>query len=149
MAVELLLEQEELKAENHFQLNKALIEIMQYDKLKSSKSFAQLRKSGSSFVAPAFVILAQKTNCCDTTVQIGFTASKKIGNAIKRALARRRLKAALNEINPQLLENLNSYQLNIIARHKALDVDFEKLVFYFSKTLKNIQKNSQNNAKKD
>lgn len=122
---------------------------MQYDKLKQSKSFAQLRKSGSSFASPAFIILVQPTTLCNQRVKIGFTASKKIGNAIKRATARRRLRAAINNIDTNTLEKLNSLELNIIARHKVLDVDFEKLTFYFSKTLKNITKNYQNNEKKD
>lgn len=122
---------------------------MQYEKLKSSTSFAQLRKKGSSYVAPAFVILVQQTNNQDKKLTIGFTASKKIGNAVKRALARRRLKAALNEISPELINLFNGYEFNIVARHKSLNVDFDKLVLYFNKTLNNIYKETSQNAKKD
>jgi len=121
---------------------------MQYDKLKSSTSFAQLRKNGGSFVAPAFVILTQQSDDTSQKVKVGFTASKKIGNAIKRATARRRLRAALREIPTETLDFFNGYEFNIIARHKVLTVDFEKLVFYFSKTLTKIIKDSQNNEKK-
>ncbi|HAG52793.1 MAG TPA: ribonuclease P protein component [Alphaproteobacteria bacterium] len=121
---------------------------MQYDKLKSSTSFAQLRKKGSSFVAPAFVVLTQQSDNSSQKVKVGFTASKKIGNAIKRATARRRLRAALHEIPTETLDFFNGYEFNIIARHKVLTVDFEKLVFYFSKTLTKIIKDSQNNEKK-
>lgn len=119
---------------------------MQYDKLKSDKSFAQLRRSGSSFVAPAFVILAKQTNN-DETLKIGFTASKKVGNAIKRALARRRLRAAINEMPTDLIEYFKGYEFNIVARHKVLTVEFEKLTFYFKKTLENIQKQIKNEKK--
>tara|TARA_Y100001960_G_scaffold267121_1_gene291210 strand:+ start:2871 stop:3239 length:369 start_codon:yes stop_codon:yes gene_type:complete len=121
---------------------------MQYDKLKSSTSFAQLRKKGSSYVAPAFVILVQESNNKDNRLTVGFTASKKIGNAIKRALARRRLRAALSQMPEDLLEKFHGYEFNIIARHKALNVDFEKLVLYFTKTLNNIDKETSKNAKK-
>lgn len=122
---------------------------MQYDKLKSDKSFAQLRRRGSSYVAPAFVILVQKTEKSEEKLKIGFTASKKVGNAIKRALARRRLRAALQEIPNNTLELFNGYEFNIIARHRCFDTDFKKLVFYFSKTLQNISKDIQKNEKKD
>lgn len=122
---------------------------MQYDKLKSSTSFAQLRRNGGSFVAPAFVILTQQSSNNSEKVKVGFTASKKIGNAIKRSTARRRLRAALQEIPPETLEQFNGYEFNIIARAKSLTIDFEKLVFYFSKTLNNIDKTAKKNEKKD
>ena len=121
---------------------------MQYDKLKSSTSFAQLRRKGSSYVAPAFVILVQK-NDTDSTLKVGFTASKKIGNAIKRATSRRRLRAALNDIPSSTLEKFNGYEFNVVSRYKSLDTDFEKLVFYFKKTLQTIEKEHLKNAKKD
>lgn len=122
---------------------------MQYDKLKSSTSFAQLRRRGSSYVAPAFVILVHKNNDEANKLKIGFTASKKIGNAIKRAKSRRRLRAALDEIPQTTLDNFDGCEFNIVSRVKSLDVDFEKLVFYFKKTLENIEKDYSKNAKKD
>lgn len=113
---------------------------MLYDKLKSKKSFMNLRKKGSSYVAPAFVILVNKINNEDT-LKVGFTTSKKVGNAVLRAKSRRRLKAALNQISPETINYFKGFEFNIIGRYKSVSVDFEKLVFYFEKTLNNIRKN--------
>lgn len=118
---------------------------MLYDKLKSKKSFSNLRNQGSSYVTPAFVLLAYKTEN-DKKLKVGFTSSKKVGNAILRARSRRRLKAALREINPEFLESFNGFEFNIIARYKVLTLDFNKIVFYFEKTLNNVKKDY---AKKD
>lgn len=117
---------------------------MQYDKLKSSTSFAQLRRSGSSYVAPTFVILATKDNTSDKPLKVGFTASKKVGNAIKRALARRRLRAALQQIPNETIEEFKGYEFNIVARHKSMTTELPKIVFYFKKTLQNIKLDEKN-----
>jgi len=113
---------------------------MLYDKLKSKKSFISLRKKGGSYVAPAFVILVTKTNNDSEKLKVGFTASKKIGNAVMRAKSRRRLRAAFQEISPEIIYSFAGFEFNIIARYKSLIVDFEKLVFYFEKILNNIKK---------
>ncbi|MCP4355184.1 MAG: ribonuclease P protein component [Proteobacteria bacterium] len=113
---------------------------MLYDKLKSKKSFISLRKRGGSYVAPAFVILVTKLDNNSEKLKVGFTASKKIGNAVVRAKSRRRLRAAFQEINPEIINAFEGFEFNIIARYKSLTVDFEKLNFYFRKTLGNIKK---------
>lgn len=117
---------------------------MQYDKLKRDTSFAQLRKKGSSFVAPAFIILATNTQS-DEKIKIGITASKKIGNAVIRAKARRRIRAGLNLTNPELFEKLSGFELNIICRTQSLTVEMPKLEFYLNKTLENVCKKYKKN----
>jgi len=113
---------------------------MLYDKLKSKKSFSNLRNSGSSYVAPAFVILVIQNKNSSETLKLGFTTSKKVGNAVKRVKARRRLKAAVDRLPQETIDFFKGFEFNIIGRPRAIDVDFEKLVFYFEKTLKNIKK---------
>lgn len=43
---------------------------------------------------------AQQAGPDGTTIQIGFTASRKVGNAVVRNRARRRLKAVVDEVMP-------------------------------------------------
>lgn len=113
---------------------------MQYDKLKSTKSFVQLRKKGSSIVTPAFVFLISKTQS-DEKIKIGITTSKKVGNAVIRAKARRRTRAALNLIDPILFENLTGVCINIVCRNKSVTAEIDSLKFYLEKTLENVCKN--------
>lgn len=114
---------------------------MQYDKLKLQKSFAQLRKKGSSFVAPAFVLITQEQQSIQK-LQLGVTSSKKIGNAVMRNKARRRIKAALsNVLKSNDFSDLNTVQINIICRAKAISIKLEDLEQSLKKNLQNVSKN--------
>ncbi len=55
--------------------------------------------------------------------KVGFTASKKVGNAVKRNLAKRRLRALFFE----LCEELNSGSYIFVAKNRIIDVDYESL----------------------
>ncbi len=55
--------------------------------------------------------------------EVGFTASKKIGNAVKRNFAKRRMRALFLDINTHL--NSGSYVL--IARDKILFCKYEDI----------------------
>ena len=55
--------------------------------------------------------------------KVGFTASKKVGNSVKRNLARRRLKALFLE----LCEQLKSGSYIFVAKVKIDDMDYESL----------------------
>ncbi len=72
--------------------------------------------------------------------EIGFTASKKVGSAVYRNKAKRRLKEAAREIlkhNPKLFKK--NYKFNIIARHSAIDRSFESLVRDLKYALHNVK----------
>lgn len=55
--------------------------------------------------------------------QVGFTASKKVGNAVKRNRARRRLKALFLELQKDL--SVGSYVF--VAKDKIHSLDYESL----------------------
>ena len=54
---------------------------------------------------------------------VGFTASKKVGNSVKRNLARRRLKALFREIEHQL----KSGSYIFVAKRKIDEMDYKSL----------------------
>ena len=55
--------------------------------------------------------------------QIGFTASKKIGNAVKRNFAKRRLRAIFTELSSNLTDGTYVF----VAKKDILDIEFLKL----------------------
>jgi ribonuclease P protein component len=66
-----------------------------------------------------------KPDCRAETLRLGFTASKKIGNAVTRNRAKRRLKAAAYAALPLLGRPHHDYVL--IARAGILTRDFKAL----------------------
>ncbi len=71
---------------------------------------------------------------CDKN-EVGFTASKKIGNAVKRNFAKRRLRALFLELSP-FLKN-GSYIF--IARDKILTSKYKDIKKGFLISLKRIK----------
>jgi len=69
----------------------------------------------------------------DGPVRVGFTVSKKVGNAVERNRVRRRLRevvrlAAEDSMRP-------GYDYVLIGRRAALDLPFERLVEEFGRAL--------------
>lgn len=60
---------------------------------------------------------------CDPTKRVGFTASKKVGNAIKRNLAKRRLRAIFLELQDSLYDGAYVF----VAKEKMNHVSYELL----------------------
>ena len=59
-------------------------------------------------------------------VRVGFTVSKKVGNAVKRNRARRRLRAAAEEVLARFA--CPGYDFVIIGRAVTVDLPYESLV---------------------
>jgi len=66
--------------------------------------------------------------------QIGFTASKKIGNAVNRNFAKRRLRAFFTEFSKNLTEGTYVF----VAKKEILDIEFSKLQNDLSHALKRV-----------
>ncbi len=66
--------------------------------------------------------------------EVGFTASKKIGNAVKRNFAKRRLRSLFLDISP-LIKN-GSYIF--VARQNIIDMKYEDIKKGLLKSLKKI-----------
>ena len=76
------------------------------------------------WVTPAFILQSQE-GTSDSPPKVGFTVSKKVGNAVIRSRAKRRLKEAARSIFPANGEAGWGYVL--IGRQAAVSYPFEKL----------------------
>lgn len=93
--------------------------------LKKRSDFLKAAK-GLKYVSRGFVLQAIQPHNKDVqTINFGFTASKKVGNAVCRNRAKRRLRVLARNIAQPLAQTNHNYIF--IARKNILDMDFAKL----------------------
>ena len=80
-------------------------------------------KTGLKFVTPGFIIQAKnrREECTIDPYEIryGLTCSKKVGNAVKRNRAKRRLRALVKNIIP--IEGLKGWDYVLIGKEKTTE----------------------------
>ena len=69
--------------------------------LRARRQFLALNR-GRRAPAGAFLLQARDRGDDDSTIGIGFTCSKKVGNAVRRNRAKRRLRAIARDVLPTL-----------------------------------------------
>jgi ribonuclease P protein component len=76
----------------------------------------------------------------DGPVRVGFTISKKVGNAVERNRVRRRLREVVRLAPPAGMRPGHDYVL--IGRRAALDLPFERLTRDFDQALQRVHARS-------
>ena len=95
-------------------------------RLKRRADFLRVAAVRRKWAAPGLILqVAAQPEPVSESIRVGFTASRKVGNAVKRNRARRRLKALVREMiadgaNPGL-------DLVLIARPATVDRPFDEL----------------------
>lgn len=99
--------------------------------MPSRRDFLQARNKGEKALARGLVIQAI---CRDTdSWRVGLTASKKIGNAVCRNRARRRMRALARQHLATMARPGIDYVL--IARHDTISCDWQDLVTGLTKAI--------------
>ena len=96
---------------------------MQILVLNQNSDFRRAYGRGKSFSDPALVTYVLKNNRAGIC-RIGITTSKKIGNAVERNRARRVIRAAFREIEPNLK---SGYDFVFVARSKTKFIKSNRL----------------------
>ncbi|MBE7012429.1 MAG: ribonuclease P protein component [Ruminococcaceae bacterium] len=95
--------------------------------------FQKLYKKGKSFVSPALIVYVRKNG--QSFNRLGITASKKIGKAVVRNRAKRRIR----ELYRTNLHNLKTgYDFVIVARTRTADFPYNMLLSSFLAAMKNL-----------
>ena len=107
-------------------------------KIKKSREFSLVFRAGKYLKLPSLVIQFRiKSIDEDTyTSRYGIIVSKKVGNAVKRNFAKRRLRAILNNINFAFENYPMDYVF--VANKKLLKIKFSALNIELCNALKKI-----------
>lgn len=102
-------------------------------RLKQRRDFLRVAAHQRKWATPGLILQAAPMPEADRSapgrrpaVRVGFTVSRKVGNAVQRNRARRRLKAAAAEILPALAAPGTDYV--VIGRKGTLDRSYEALL---------------------
>ena len=103
-------------------------------RLKRRGEFLQVAGSGRKFVTPGFILQVRRRTgdptdaapCSGTALRLGLTASRKVGMAVLRNRARRRLRAAARDILSRHAKEGHDYVL--IARAGTVQRPYAALV---------------------
>ena len=104
--------------------------------LKNHREFVMVSSSAVKRYSEFFIVLCARINDFDEFT-VGFTASKKIGNAVKRNFAKRRMRALIQDFlhtNPYL--RTKNIATVVIAKKSLLTCDWEKLQKDFNNNIK-------------
>lgn len=104
-----------------------------HDALPKRADFLRAAARGRKIARPGFVIQVLRTEP-DATPRIGFTASRKVGNAVQRNRARRRLRAMVRlELAERAMAGraIAGADLVLIARKDTAGIDFAALCSAF------------------
>jgi ribonuclease P protein component len=110
------------------------VERLTVERLKRRADFLLVAGSRRKYVTPAFVLQARmRDDVPGLEVRIGFTATRKIGSAVQRNRARRRLREAARATLPLAATPGSDYVL--VARAAALTHPYATIVADLRKAL--------------
>jgi ribonuclease P protein component len=97
------------------------------ERIRVRRDFLRAAKSGDKWVTPGLIVQAGVSpNVGDeASVRVGFTVSKKVGNAVKRNRIRRRLRTAADRVLPA--DGRPGRDYVVIGRKAALKRPFSDL----------------------
>lgn len=107
----------ELRAERNYLLS-------MFVPMKARKDYLRLGKNGKKFFLNSFI--AQFTPSISAVGMVGITATKRLGNSVKRHRAKRRIKEVLRlwDKNSQVAL---SYDVVLVARSGIFETSFNEL----------------------
>jgi ribonuclease P protein component len=99
--------------------------------------------SGIKVPATAFVLQARKRTD-NGPVRVGFTVSKKVGNAVERNRVRRRLREIVRLSDQNRMQSGHDYVL--VGRRAALKLPFDRIAQDFEGALRRAQAGRNGNT---
>ncbi|MAZ02069.1 MAG: ribonuclease P protein component [Sneathiella sp.] len=97
------------------------------ERLKKRADFLRVASVRRKWAAPGMVLQAARHHDAPSTdgVRVGFTVTKKVGNAVVRNRIKRRLRAVAQEVIPEYADN--GWDLVLIGRFATKDRKYDDL----------------------
>jgi ribonuclease P protein component len=110
-------------------------------RLKRRAEFLRVAATRRKWAAPGLILQAapavpQEQSSADATIRVGFTCSKKVGNAVARNRAKRRLRAAARELIA--IEGAPGHDYVLIGRQETLRRPYALLLQDLRTALKRV-----------
>ncbi len=102
--------------------------------IKQNHEFRRLYNKGKSAVTPSMVVYCRKSRSPHN--RIGITVSTKLGCAVKRNRARRRLRELFRLAQPRLKQG---FDVVIVARTRAVTIAHRKLQADFDRAMRELE----------
>ena len=101
--------------------------------IKQNHEFRRLYNKGKSAVTPSMVVYCRRSR--NPHNRLGITVSTKLGCAVKRNRARRRLRELFRLAQPRLKQG---YDVVIVARTRAVTIAHRKLQADFDRAMREL-----------
>lgn len=121
-------------------------------RLKRRSEFLRVAGARRKWVAPGLIVQARRHVPGEhlppgaSTIRVGYTASRKVGNAVVRNRVRRRLRAAVDLVLPR--EATEGHDFVVIGRAATADRPFAALVKDLRKALRKLGAARDRNGEK-
>lgn len=111
--------------------------MQKYETLKQRSKFVNIAKNGKRFFGKTFLMQVLSQDNSNQKFCVGYVASRKVGNAVRRNKAKRRLRELVRSYQDHFV---NGVDYVLVARSTMWDTPFADIEVDFKKVISKVMK---------